>query len=121
MPETLYGGQRAVVVAVAAVGVMEMSVDEIVDVVSVGNGFVTAAGAVDMGGVMSAAGVFRGADGRVERRESNAVLVDVAVMQVVQMTIVEIVDVIVVPDGGVAAAGFVLVRMFRMDGAGGHG
>jgi hypothetical protein len=110
-----------VVVAVAAVGVMEMTVDEIVDVVAVRDCFVAATGAVDMGGVMSATGVFRGAGGRVERRESDAVFVDVAVMQVVQMTIVEIVDVIVVPDGGVAAAGFVLVRMFGMGGADGHG
>ena len=109
------------IVAVAAVGVMEMSINQVVDVVAVGNGFVAAVGAVNMGGVMSAAGVLRGAGGRVDRRQSDAVLVDVAIMQVVQMTIVEIVDVIVVPDGGVAAAGFVLVRMFRMDGAGGHG
>jgi len=109
-----------VVVAVAAVGMVEVSVDEVVDVVAVGNGFVAAAGAVDMGGVMSATSVFWGADSRVDRRESDAVLIDVAVMQVVQMAIVEIVDVILMLDGGVAAAGFVLVRMFGMGVAGGH-
>jgi hypothetical protein len=106
-----------VVVAVSAVGVMEMSIDEVVDVVAVRDGFVAAAGAVDVGGIVGSAGVLRGALGRVDRGQSNAVLVDVTIVEVVQMTIVQIVDVVVVADGRMAAAGLVQMGVFGMDGA----
>jgi hypothetical protein len=46
-----------VVVAVTAVRVVQVAVDEVVDVVSMGHGFVTTARAVGMGNVVGATGV----------------------------------------------------------------
>lgn len=108
------------VVAVATVGMMQMAIDEVVDVVAVGNGFVAAAGAVDMSGVMRATGVPRGAGSRVGGGEADRVFVDMTVMKMVQMAIVQIVDVIFMLDGGMTAAGGMLVGMFGMDSTGGH-
>ena len=109
------------VVAVGPVGMMEVSVDEVVDVVAVRDRFVATAGAVDVSGIVRSAGVLRGAISRVGCRQSNAVLVDVAVMEMVQVTIVQVVDVVVVAHGGMAAARFVLMGMLGMNGTGGHG
>src|SRR5439155_1284652 len=58
-------GPGAVVVAVVAVRVVEVAVDEVVGVVAVRHGLVAAAGAVDVAGRVPAAGVARGAGVRV--------------------------------------------------------
>jgi hypothetical protein len=102
----------------SAVRVMEMAVDEIIDVVAVGYGLVAAAGAVDVGGIMGAAVVLRGAGVGVGRREGDGVFVDVAIVEMVQVAIVKIVDVIAVLDGGMTAARLMLMSMFRMSVAG---
>jgi hypothetical protein len=58
-------GDGPVIVAVSGVRVVEVSVDEIVHVVPVGNLLVTTIRAVKMRRLMTAAGVLRGAIGRV--------------------------------------------------------
>lgn len=97
-----------------------MAVDQIVNVIAVGNGLMAAAGAVDVSGVMRATGVLGGALGRVGGGEADRVFVDVAIVGMVQVAVVEIVDVIIVLDGGMTAASLMMVGMFGMNGAGGH-
>lgn len=100
---------RAVVVAVTIVGMVEVAVDQVADVVSVRHGLVATAGAVNMVGVVAAAGVAAGAAVRVRLAHLDHVLVHVVVVGMVQVTVVQIVDVTVVLDGGVAAVGAVNV------------
>ena len=68
---------RAVVIAVAVVGMVQVPVNEVVDVVAVRNGGVAAAGAVDVIGVMPCAAVIGGARRRVGAADVEGVLVDV--------------------------------------------
>jgi hypothetical protein len=92
-----------VVVAVALVRMVEASFDEVVDVVSVGDGVVATALAVNVrpalvGGVAALG---------VELVDRQRVLVDVIAMRVVEVAVVEEVDVPVVDDLRVPASGAV--------------
>jgi hypothetical protein len=98
-----------VVVAVVAVRVVQVAADEVIGVVAVGHGLVAAAGAVLVGLVVAVAGVGRRAGGRVGGADRQAVLLDAAAVGVVQVAVVQVIDVVFVLDGGVAAAGAVLV------------
>ena len=83
--------------------------DEVVDVVAMGHGFVSAVGAVDVAIVMAAAAM-RGAGIGVGVGDGDGVLFDGAVFTLmVKVAVVQVVDVAVVLDGGVAAAFAVLV------------
>ena len=97
----------AVVIAVVAVRVVQAAIDEKVDVVAVRHGFVAAAGAVHVAWLVT------GARGRaafgVGVGDGDGVLLHAAFMRVVQMAFLQVVHVAVVADGGVAAAGAVLV------------
>ena len=108
--------QRAVIVAVITMRMMEMSIDKIVDVIAVRNGLVTAVGPVNVSRFMAAAAMVRCTLGRVGRRDGQLVLFDAAVdIDVVQMTVVQVIDVAVVLDGRVAAVGTVLVVVVFVD------
>ena len=103
------------VVAVVAVGVVEVALDEVVGVVAVRDGGVAAAVAVGVSGVMAAASVVGRAAGRMRVVDGDRVLIDVVAVGVVQVAVVEVVDVIAMVHGGVSAAGAVLVGMVRVD------
>lgn len=109
------------VVAVLAVGVMEMAGDEVIRVVAVGHGFVTAAGAVRVPGGVRGAFVIRRASVRVCGGDGEAVLVRVGAMDVVEVTVMQVVGVAIVEDGEVAATRTVRVRfgMLSVRGAAG--
>jgi hypothetical protein len=107
-----------VVVAVGAVGVMEVVPHQVVGVGAVRHRLVPAARTVDVGGVMGAAGVGRGAFLGVGAADGDDVLVDVVAVAVVQVPVVEVVDVAAVPDGGMAAALPVNVGMALVDRVG---
>lgn len=110
------------VVAVVAVLVVQTTVDDVVGMVAVRYGFVTAAGAVNMAGAivngMAAVGI-----GFIH---VQTVLVVMAVVLVMQMAVVQIVNMTAVFDGGVAAAftvymfvigvGFAIAHGFSFDG-----
>ena len=102
---------RAVVVAVVAVRVVQVAIDEVIDVVAMWHRFVAAAGAVDVSGFVAAAVVVGRAGVRVGGADGDAVFIDVVAMRVVQVAVVQVIDVAVVLDGGVAAARAVLVRV----------
>ncbi len=101
----LGGAEGAVVVAVAGVRVVQVALDEVVDVVAVGDGLVAAVGAVGVLAAVGAARVLRGAVAGVGGLDGDGVLFDAAVLaRVVEMAVVQVVGVAVVLDGGVAAA-----------------
>jgi hypothetical protein len=105
-----------VVVAVAFVGMVEVSVDEEVDVAAVGNGFVAATGAVYVCGVVRAARVGGSAGVGIGGRDFEAVFVEVVAVGGVKVPVVEIVDVVAMANGSVAAAFAVNVGVGRVDG-----
>jgi hypothetical protein len=109
-----------VVVAVAPVGVMEVTVDEVVDVVAVGDRGVAAALAVDVVGAVARAVVVGGAGRGVLCVGLDAALVDVALVAVVEVAAVDVVDVADVADRHVAAARPVDVVVVEV-GVVGHG
>jgi hypothetical protein len=100
----------AVIVAVVAVGVVQMVAHQVVHVVAVGNRFVPAPRPMLVLPVVPIAGVIRGAPLRVAVADLQAMLVVVIpTVGVMQVAVVEIVDVAVMPDTGVPAVFPVLV------------
>ena len=97
------------VIAMGTVRVVKVAVHQVVHVVTVRHGFVAATGAVHVCWFVPIADVARGACTRVRRRHRNQMLIDVIAVWVMQVAIMEIVDVVVVANGHMAAACAVLV------------
>ena len=102
---------RSVVVAVVAVGVVQVAVDQVVDMVAMGDGWMTAVGAVLVAFFVAAAGVLGSAVGGVGFVDGEGVFLDFVCFDVVQVAVVQVVDVAVVDDAGVATSRAVLVRV----------
>lgn len=103
---------RAVVIAVVAVRVMQVAGDEVIDVVTVRDRLVAATVSVDMGGIVSPAIMRRSADFWIRRRNAQLVLFDTGGAVVMQVAVVQEVRVAVVLDGRVAAIlAVVVIRM----------
>jgi hypothetical protein len=98
----------------AAVRMVKAPVDEVVQVVCMRYPFVAAAVAVNM-----ATRLGRTA-GRIPLRFLNPALVEMIAMQAVQAAVVEIIDMAVVPDGGVPASISMNVRVIAVDWVSGH-
>ena len=78
--------ERAVVVAMPVVDMVEVAVHEKVDVVAMGDGFMPTICAVLVAGLVGIAGVVGRALGRVGGVDLKAVLVHMVSMRVVEMT-----------------------------------
>ena len=102
------------VVAVIAMLVVQTTVDDVVNVIAVRYGFVTATFAVNV----AVAGVNRMAAVRVGFIDAQSMLIVVAVMLMVQVTVVQIIDVAFVFDGSVSAVCAVNVVMMLVGFAG---
>lgn len=102
------------VVAVIAVLVMQTAVDDVVNVIAVRYGFVAATFAVNV----AVAGVNRMAAVRVGFIDAQSMLVVVAVVLMVQVTVVQIIDVAFVFDDSVATVCAVNVVMMFVGFAG---
>lgn len=87
---------RSVVVAVLFVRVMEVAVDKVVDVVSVGYRFVTAPGTVHMSGIMSLAHVAARAAVRMSGINGQNMLVVVITMGMEKVSVLQEIGVIAV-------------------------
>lgn len=114
-PLGLRYGQAAVIIAMGAVRVMEMSVDEIVDVVSVRNGLVATSGTVLVTGIMTRAGMIRGTGRGIGRAHLEHVFVDVVTMWLMQVAVVQVIHMVAVLDRDMSAAVAVNVGMAFMD------
>ena len=91
------------VVAVRAVGVMQVPGYQVIDVVAVRKGLVSAALAVVVSSCMPAAGMVRDAAVGIGRANHQSMVVDVAPVDVVKVPIVQGVGVSFVTDSGVPA------------------
>jgi hypothetical protein len=110
-----------VIIAVPAVRVVEMTVDQMIDVIAMGNRGVAAAGGVHVVGWMAVARVLWRALGRVGRIDGDHAFVDVVAVDHVQMPIVEVIDVAAVLDGEMPAAGAVNMVVGGVGGMRRHG
>jgi hypothetical protein len=100
-----------VIVAVVAVRMVQMAVDEIVDVVPVRHLRVAAARPVDMARSVTVALVIVNASVGVRRRHFEYAFVDVIAVRVMQVPVVQVVDVPLVFDRQMAAARTMLMLM----------
>src|ERR1700761_8688805 len=103
------------IVAMVAVGVVKVAVDQIVDMVAVRHWLVTTAWAMLVALRMAAAIVVRRAAIGIGSTHSDRVLVELILVRVMQVAVVEVVHVTLVPHRCVAAAGTMLVWMIVMD------
>lgn len=106
------------IVAVGLMGMMQVPGDQIVRVVPVRHGLVAAGLAVHMDSLMARAGVGRRASRRVAGINPDQALVDVPLVCTVQVSIVQVVDVILMANRDVAAGltvnmGVVGMRVMR--------
>ena len=103
------------VIAVITVGVVQVTVDKVVDVVTVRDGLVPAPGAVHVRCVVCAALVARCARLRVCPVNRQGMLINVAIMGVMEVTIVQVVNVTLVHQGCVTAIRAMSVRVVCVD------
>lgn len=99
------------IVAMAAMLMMQMVAHTIIGVIAVRHRFVAATRAVHMRGIVTAATVTRGAAVGIFGGHSDHVLVKVTLMRVMQVTLVQVVDMPFVAHRRVAAAGAMLMGM----------
>jgi hypothetical protein len=99
----------------AAMGMMQVALDQVIDMVAVRHGLMAAARTVFVASLMAAAIMVRGAGVGIVGGHVDHMLVEMVAVRVMQVAVVEIVHVIAVPDRGVAATWSVLVRVVVMD------
>ncbi|WP_199731518.1 hypothetical protein [Paraburkholderia sp. RAU2J] len=100
------------VVAVVTVRMMQVTVDKIINVIAVRHRFVAAAGSVDVTRLVAAA--VRRTLIRIGCAHFELMFVHMITVRVMQVTVVQIVDVIVMPDRRVAACRTVLMIVMGM-------
>ena len=103
--------ELSVIVAMLAMGVMEMPIDQVIDVIPVGHGLVATIGAMDVGSIMATAGMIGCALLRVGLVDFKSMLVHVVTMRMMQMPVMKVVNVAIVPNGHMTAVGAMLVVM----------
>lgn len=101
--------ERAVVVAVAVVRMVEMPVHQVVGVIAVGHGLVTAARAVLVTGLVRAAVVIGRTALGIRFVDRDRVLVHVVSMGMMQVAVVQVVHVVGMAYSCVSTIGAVLV------------
>ncbi|HVW51951.1 MAG TPA: hypothetical protein VHC91_16435 [Trinickia sp.] len=105
---------RAVVVAMIAMRVMQVAVDQIVDMIAVRDRLVSASGPMNVIRGMGATLMVRRTSIRIFPAHLDPMFVDVVTMWMMQMPIMQIVDVVAVPDSGMAAVRAMLMVMVGM-------
>lgn len=99
----LHDLHRTVVIAVTAMWMVQMTGDEIVDMVAVWNRFVAATRSMNVGAIMPGAAMLWRATIRVLVAHLKSMFVHMVRMRMMKMAIVEIVHMVAVADGNVAA------------------
>jgi hypothetical protein len=98
-----------VIVAMPVVGMMQAAADEIIHVVSMGDGGMAAIGTMDMFGRVALGAM--GAVVGMGLVHFDDVFVDMIAVDVMEVTVLEVIRVAIVTDADVAAAGAVLVAL----------
>ncbi len=102
------------------VGMVKMTVHQIIDVVTVRHGFVPASGAVLVACLMGTTGVIGRAVSRVRRADREAVLIRVVLVGMMEMPIVQVIGVIRMAHGHMTAVFLVNVLVVFVSFAGHH-
>jgi hypothetical protein len=100
-----------------AMRVVQASIDQIINMIPVGNRLMTAARAMPMLVIMSGSAMLWIAPIGIYRANFNHVFFSAPVVNMLQMTVVEIIDVVLVTNGNMATSW--TVHMLRLIG-GGH-
>jgi hypothetical protein len=108
--------QRAVVIAVIAVNVMQMTGNQVVHVIAVGNYLVSATCAMLVTFLMALANVMGSTTCRVGSGGFDHVFINMAFMHEMQMSVVQIINVAVVFYSGMSAVGTMLMCVLLVDG-----
>lgn len=103
--------QWTVIIAMIAVRMVQASIDEIIRMVPMWNRFMTTSGSMPMLRAVSAGTMLRAAAIRICFTHFDHVFIDTPVVRMLEMAMVEIIDVTLVANSGVAAARPVDVRM----------
>ena len=97
------------ILTVAALGMMQVPVDQVIDMIAMRHGLVAATGAMFMALFVATAIVVGSCGCRITRVDGNHVLVHVPLVQTMQVPVVEIVRVSLVLNRGVPTAGAMLM------------
>lgn len=109
--------KRAVVVAVPVMWVVQAAIDEIADMSAMVHRLMPAAGAVHMAGLVAEMRrIYRCAAARVGVGNLDLVLVNMVAMRMVQMPVMDVVDMIAVTHGCVAAPWAMFMRVVGVFG-----
>ena len=109
---------RPVIVAVIAVRMMEVSVNQVVNMIAMRDGGMAAVWPMNVLRRMPRSSKPGRALFRVHSADGNRVLVHMIAMRMMQMAVMKIIHMAFMVDGCVAAAGAMDVRMVRVSGAG---
>lgn len=113
--------EESVIVAVVAVGVVQVAIHKVVNVVAMGDSLMAAAGAMDVAGSMSRAAVVRRALVGIGRRDLDDMLVHMVTVGMVEVAVMDIIHMVAVGNSSVTTVGTVGVVMVGVDSAVGHG
>ena len=108
--------QSAVIIAVIAVNVMQMTRNQVVHMIAVGNRLVSATYAMLVALLMAIANVIGSTTCRVGTGGLDHVFINMAFMQEMQVSVVQVIDVAVVLYSDMSAVGAMLVSMLLVDG-----
>jgi hypothetical protein len=104
------------VVTMRAMGEVQVTGDQIIEMVSVRHCLMSAVRAMAMFGLMPLAAMGRRACRRVLRGDTETMFIDMIAVQIVQMPVMEIVGVATMADGRMPTVRSVLVIVMLMDG-----
>ena len=108
------------VVAVAAVRMVQATRDQVIDVIAVRHRLATATGTVLMAFVVTTAGVLRRTGFRIRGIHVEGVFIRMVAMREVQMSVVQVADMVTMNDGGVPTAGAMRVVVVFVDSMNAH-
>ena len=99
------------ILATSTFGVMQVSVHQVIGMVAVRYGFMTAARAMFVRRVVTAAVMAAGRGAGVSGVDGNDMLIHVSFVQVMQVPVMQVIGVSLVLDSGMAASWAVLMRV----------
>lgn len=105
--------QRAVIVAVVAMRMMQAAVDEVIDMIAVGHDFVAAIRPVAMRRLVAAGVMLRIATVRIAVAHGDHMLLGATGLAMLKASMIEIIDMAFVLHGEMAASGAMNVRRSR--------
>lgn len=108
------------VIAMRAMGEVQMAGDQIIDMVSVRHGLMSAVRAMAMSGLMPLAAMARRASSRVFRSDTEPMFIDVVAVWMMKVSVMEIIGVVVMGDSWMPAVRSVLMTVMLMDGMVAH-